>query len=277
MMNQNSVTHLSNKERKRIERKSKTAINLDQSSSPRKIKLEVEYDGSDFLGFQSQDSIANYRTVQSTIELAILRLTGEKMRIQGASRTDKGVHAKGQVISFITRSSRNDGEIVDGLNTRLPKDVAIRSAVTVGDTFNPRKCIDKTYTYHIQHGCIRPALKRNYVWHVRDQLCIDKMKITANHFIGKPLDFTSFTPKPLKTQSAAVNNVCHISAIVFLEYPDNLLNILITGDRFVFKLIRTLVGVMVDAGLEKIIPDEIPNIFESRDRNSCKSQSAPAQ
>mmetsp|Transcript_18195 Transcript_18195/g.44679 ORF Transcript_18195/g.44679 Transcript_18195/m.44679 type:complete len:399 (+) Transcript_18195:138-1334(+) len=200
----------------------------------RLIKMQVEYDGTMYCGWQSQISDPKYGTavdelglrppkkkararkdqtptVQDSVEEAIWRLTGETVRTRASSRTDAGVHALGQVCVFNTLSQASDAELLRGINTRLPKDVCVRRLSTVPSSFDPRKSTSKMYRYCITHGCPSPAVGRAYSWHVRDRLDVQKMQEAANHMVGRDMDFTSFASRSVLENRD--DRICRLSRL----------------------------------------------------------------
>lgn len=269
----------------------------------------VEYDGSNFNGFQAQEKLHSMRTVQETIEDALSRTTSEQIRVRAASRTDKGVHALGQVIVFASRCSAEDKVFRDALNNRLPDDVICRQMVRVeaasehgGCAFDPRADSKrKIYSYTILNGGHRPVLDRHRVWYVKKRLDVEKMNAAIEFFVAAPTakDYSSFTPKSSSAQneedgesSNPKGNVCALTSIKILEESMHLhddrvldasqsedeigrrLRIVFKGDRFLYKMVRNLVGTLVDIGLGRIAPESIPVILEAKNRGKA-GQGAP--
>ena len=155
----------------------------------RKIKLLLEYDGTAYQGWQVQK---NGDTIQGVLENGILKITGEHSRVIGASRTDAGVHALGQVAAFRTESMLDPETIKKALNALLPQDIRILNASEVGDSFHPRKGADrKTYFYIIANQSDSSAFLYRYAWMVRQPLDIKSMKEASQVLIGKH-NFSSF-------------------------------------------------------------------------------------
>lgn len=269
-------------------------------------KCVVAYDGSRFQGFQAQEQREAMRTVQETIEDALLRTTGETIRIRAASRTDAGVHARGQVIAFISKCASEDRVFRDALNNRLPDDVLCRSMTRITDgeepTFDPRAHSKrKIYKYTIVNGGLRPMFERERVWFVKKPLDVAKMREASAFFLTPPVakDFSSFTPqKALADHDGGSGSVCKITSIEIGIKPvdeDQLLDtnadtdtnlqiqdtgrkieIVFQGDRFLYKMVRNLVGTLVDVGLGRIAPESIPLVLEAKSRAKA-GQGAPPQ
>lgn len=261
----------------------------------------IAYDGSRFQGFQAQEQREARRTVQETIEDALLRTTGETIRIRAASRTDAGVHARGQVIAFVSRCAADDRVFRDALNNRLPDDVLCRSMTRITGTdesFDPRAhSKDKTYAYTIVNGGLRPVFGRERVWFVKKPLDVAKMREASAFFLQAPVakDYSSFTPqKALADHDGGNGNVCKITSIEIgvepvekdqilrldtdinlqNEDPGRRIEIVFQGDRFLYKMVRNLVGTLVDVGLGRIAPESIPLILEAKSRAKA-GQGAP--
>ncbi|KAG6974967.1 hypothetical protein JG688_00002805 [Phytophthora aleatoria] len=255
----------------------------------------VEYDGADFCGFQAQDQPGAMRTVQEAIEDALSRTTGEMElpRLRFASRTDTGVHALGQVIVFVSQCTEADRVFRDALNTRLPKDVLCRSMITMTEAeadFDP--CADakrKRYEYELVAGGLRPVAHRRNVWHVRKPLDVAKMQEAIDHLMAPPTtkDFSSFTPQ--KPADGERGNICTVSTIelhsdkcddrVDVQYQEDVatrIRLVFEGNRFRYKMVRNLVGTIVDVGLGRLKPDDIPVILAAKNRGKA-GQGAPPQ
>ena len=155
-----------------------------------KYKVLIEYDGSNFVGWQKQE---NGNSIQESIEIAIMKITSEKVTVFGAGRTDAGVHAKGQVAHFVTSNEITLDTIRDGLNQYLRNlSIAILKAEKVKEDFHARfSAIHRHYQYLLINRRSPLTFKKKYAWSVYKELEIDKMKIAANYFIGKH-DFNSF-------------------------------------------------------------------------------------
>ncbi|KAL7997712.1 putative pseudouridine synthase I, TruA, pseudouridine synthase, catalytic domain superfamily [Plasmopara halstedii] len=268
-------------------------LRIDASGSYIHRRCIVEYDGTNFCGSQAQDQPRNMRTVQEIIEDALRRTTGETTlpRLRFASRTDAGVHALGQVITIYSRCIESDRVLRDALNNRLPQDVLCRSVVTLNDiNFDP--CYDakcKRYEYRLVAGGLRPVGSRQNVWYISKRLNVAKMQEAIDHLMAPPTtkDFSSFTPH--KAGDGEHDNVCTISKIkLHLETVDNekdvqyqedvatKIRLCFEGDRFRYRMVRNLVGTIVDVGLGKLNSDDIPTIIAAKSRRMA-GQGAPPQ
>jgi tRNA pseudouridine38-40 synthase len=234
----------------------------------RNIKLIVAYDGTDFHGFQSQP---NLRTVQSELQQAIERLTGESIQITGSGRTDAGVHAWGQVVNFHTSSRIPIDKWLIAMNSVLPQDLVIRGAEEASRDFHARfDATAKTYLYQIDPGLYPDVFRRRHVWHVPYRLEIDSMRKAAVWFTGEH-DFTSFC----NASTPVEDKVRQIHEIRVEEFG-NVLKIWVHGNGFLWNMVRILVGTLVDVGRGRISSDEIPAILAAKDRTRA-GVTAPAR
>lgn len=232
----------------------------------RTLKLTVEYDGTEFAGWQSQ---VNGRAVQDDIEKALRQILQEEIRIVGAGRTDAGVHARGQVASLKTSSAVDTGKLLSGLNGVLPEDICIHSVEVVPESFHARfGAARRAYSYTIS---LHPtAIGRRYSWHVKYPLSVDILQSTAPEIVGRH-DFTSFC----KHEAEVENRVCEVMQSQWEVIPDGLVY-RIAADRFVHGMVRSLVGTMVDIARGYFSPDAMPGILAALDRRKAGT-AAPAR
>jgi tRNA pseudouridine38-40 synthase len=223
------------------------------------IRCAVEYDGTAFFGFQAQ---ASGRTVAGEIERALAELFEESVKITGAGRTDTGVHASGQVISFITARSFPFDRLAIALNSTLPHDISVRDAVIVPAGFSARfSARERTYVYAILNRPDRSALLAHRAYHVyRRALDLEAMRAAALHLIGE-LDFRSFCGV-LPESGVTVREVRALT----IDTRDDLMRVQIVADGFVHRMVRTIVGTLVECGLGRRDPSSIPAILAARDR-----------
>jgi len=234
----------------------------------RNVKLIIEYDGTNYHGWQKQK---NAKTVQDTIERAIKGLTGEKVDLIGASRTDFGVHALGQVANFITNSGIPGDRFSYALNRMLPDDIVIKESQEVDMDFHARyKAKGKRYRYLIYNSQFPSALLRHRTYHVSHKLDFESMQRAASYFLGTH-DFSAFR----SSGSSAKTSVRTITD-VSLEREDKIVKFEIAGDGFLYNMVRIIVGTLMEVGIGKIRADEIPQIIESRKRKRA-GRTAPAE
>lgn len=224
----------------------------------RRIKLVIEYDGSYFHGWQIQKNLIS---VQGEIEKAIFRITGEKVSVTGSGRTDAGVHAYGQVAHFDTRSKIPAEKFAEVLNTALPPSVAVVSSAEVSPDFHARfSAIKKTYKYKVLNRPIRSPIMDKRAWHVPMPLDLDRMNRAAAYFEGLH-DFTAFC--------ASGNNIKDFVRYIYdsrWTVEGDLLVYTVTGNGFLYNMVRIMTGTMVEVGLNKRPPESIPDILNKKDR-----------
>ena len=232
------------------------------------IKLIIEYEGTAYNGWQYQ---TNGLSVQEMIEKALSKITEEEIKIKGASRTDSGVHALGQVANFKTNSLAPLTAFKEGLNSLLPDDIIIVDSAFVDPDFDSIKsAIKKDYRYCIKTGNDKSILTRRFSWNIRKPLDIDSMKKAADYLVGEK-DFKAFQGAYPDTKTTVRNLI----SINFSNGPLDLLFIDFSADGFLKYMVRNIVGTLVEVGSGKISPDDIPKILESKDRTEA-GPTAPA-
>lgn len=220
-----------------------------------RIRAVVAYDGTDFEGFQRQPS---RRTVQGVLEDALERVTGRRVTILAAGRTDTGVHAEGQVIAFDVDWGHGLGPLQDALNAVLPPDVVIRAVEPAPPDFHPRyDALSRRYRYAVYNHPVRSPLARRYSLHVARPLDLAAMQAAAALVVGTH-DFAAFGRPPKGT-----NTVRHVfTADWRAEWP--WLYFDIEADAFLYRMVRTLVGTMLRVGLGRLSVEEFRKILLSR-------------
>jgi tRNA pseudouridine38-40 synthase len=226
----------------------------------------VEYDGTDYLGFQVQ---AQGATIQGEIECALAAVTQEWGRIIGAGRTDAGVHAQGQVITFSTTWRHPVGELHRALNAVLPKGIAVRELGAVAKSFHPRfDAVSREYCYTILNQPLRSPLARRFAHHLPRPLDVASMNEAAGALVGSH-DFASFGRAP-----QGDNTVREVyQARWTLEEPFVCFDVV--ANAFLYRMVRSLVGTLLLVGTGELPPDGFEEILRSADR-SMASQVAPA-
>lgn len=234
----------------------------------RRIKLTVAYDGTSYSGWQIQP---NADTVEGEIDRAIHRLTGENIHVIGASRTDAGVHALGNVAVFDTDSSIPDDRFKYALNQYLPKDIVIQHSEEVSPDFHPRHCdTRKTYQYRILNTDVSIPQRRNYTWHVQGSMDLDNMRRAAACLVGEH-DFKSFCC--VRTQAESTIRTIYSLGIV---QENNEVVIEVTGNAFLYNMVRIIAGTLVQVGRGSIAADSVIKMLEAADRTQA-GQTAPPQ
>ncbi|MDR2392258.1 MAG: tRNA pseudouridine(38-40) synthase TruA [Planctomycetota bacterium] len=227
-------------------------------------RATIEYDGSNYGGWQVQE---NAPSVQGALERALKFLTGKETRIRGAGRTDAGVHARGQTAAFPVPEKIPLGNLREALNSRLPSDIAVTAVREVADDFDPRRhCIRKQYTYSFLIGRPRPALDRRRSWQIPWPLSTEAMCAAAEMFLGEH-DFTSFCNR----ERAGRDNLRLVERSEMRELsPDaagrKRLVYYVEGKGFLYGMVRTIAGSLVEAGRQRFRPEDIADIMECRDR-----------
>jgi tRNA pseudouridine38-40 synthase len=225
----------------------------------RNIKLLIEYDGTDYVGWQRQ---LNGKSIQGEIERVLCEVLQEKVDVIGAGRTDSGVHARGQVANFHTSSHLGTEEIHRALNGLLPEDIVVHHAEEVPLDFHARySARERTYSYRI--NTVPTALMRRCSWWVKYSLNVDLMDQAGAAVVGMH-DFKSFCKA-----EADVNN--HICTVVLSKWSRDgaTLRYEITANRFLHGMVRSLVGTMVDVGRGYTTMQEFLQILEAKDRREA--------
>jgi tRNA pseudouridine38-40 synthase len=234
----------------------------------RRIKLTVEYDGTDFEGWQRQ--APPHRTVQEVLELAVAALVGEHCLVAGAGRTDAGVHARAQVASFVTKAAIPTDGLMRALNAALPPDVAVRDAEEVDPTFDARRSArGKHYVYRIWNRPERSPLHRRVSWHVRHRLDLEAMRRGAAPLLGEH-DFSAF-----RAAGCTARSPVRILRRLDISGED-LIAIDFEATAFLRHMVRNLAGTLVEVGLAARSPGDIPEILAGRDRTRA-GRTAPAK
>jgi tRNA pseudouridine38-40 synthase len=222
----------------------------------------VQYDGTNFLGYQIQ---ASGRTVQGEIEQALYRITQTTLRIEGAGRTDSGVHATGQVIAFKALWKHSSEALQRALNANLPDDVVVKNLGTVDEAFHPRfSALNRTYTYTIVNQPWPEVLQRRYAYHVKPKLNVTLMNRAGQLLIGAH-DFASFG-KPPQGEST----VRQVSQAKWLA-QGNQLTFYITANAFLYRMVRHIVGTLIQVGLGQLTVAAVKDILAAQN----PAQSAP--
>jgi tRNA pseudouridine38-40 synthase len=232
------------------------------------IKLILEYDGTAYAGWQRQP---DQPTIQEAIETAILGVTQINASVISAGRTDAGVHALGQVASFRIERDMTPREWIRALNAHLPKSIVVRSAALMPDTFHARHSAKgKLYEYRILNRQERPAVARDYCWHIHQPLDDAAMNQAGLVLIGSH-NFSSFQTQPTDNDDP----ICHLQRFTVFREGDRL-QIEAYANRFLKQMIRSIVGTLVEVGLNKRTPENLRTILNARDR-SAAGKTAPPQ
>ena len=249
----------------------------------RRILLRVAYDGTNYHGWQVQP---NAKTIEGELNRVLTQLTGEKIQVTGASRTDAGVHALGNVAVFDTASKIPAEKFSYALNQRLPEDIVIQSSLQVADDFHPRHCdCCKTYEYDILNRTFPLPAYRNTAYFLYGDLDLDAMRRACQAFPGEH-DFASFCAAGAQVQTT----VRTIYSLEVLEQqlavtgrgvssqrsPERLLTIRVRGNGFLYNMVRIIAGTLVEVGRGHIRPEEVEGIIAACDRAKA-GPTAPAR
>jgi tRNA pseudouridine38-40 synthase len=231
------------------------------------IKVVLEYEGSDFAGWQQQ---AHGRTVEAELKKALRSIVGRDTTVYAAGRTDAGAHAEGQVVNFHTDGRISPQRLLAALNARLPEDVAVLSAEAVPEDFHARYSARwRRYRYRYLDRPSRPALERGRCWHVRGPLDVDAMSEAARALIGKH-DWTTFCsasePQDARVREMRSARVTRRGDVVELE---------LVAEGFLRGLARSIGGALAEVGRGKRPPEWVGTILDARDRRQAP-RTAPA-
>lgn len=234
----------------------------------RTIKATVAYDGTNYQGFQRQK---NGVGVQQVLEKALTEVLQEPILIKAAGRTDAGVHALGQVISFVTESRIPPENYRRALEPHLPPDIAVREAEVVRDDFHARfDAVDKTYQYKIYYSPLPDPTQRNTTWEIREKLDVEAMNQAAALLLGKH-DFTSF-----KNQGSQDTSPVRTLTEARWVQDGDLYTFTITGDGFLYRMVRNIVGCLVRVGTGQWDKEDFAQVLAARNRKKA-GMAAPPQ
>lgn len=234
------------------------------------FKLTLQYDGTDFVGWQRQ---AAGVSIQGLLEEALRPIEGSAVTVHGAGRTDAGVHAIGQVASFRLAAAIAPERLMRALNAVLPRDLRVANAEVMPGDFHARfSATGKVYDYRIVQGAIVSPLVRRYVWHVRSRLNPEAMREAATAVLGEH-DFAAF-------QGARAHVHTTVRTVRRIEWTgagssEDPLVLQMEGDGFLRHMVRNLAGTLVEIGLGRMTPGSVGGILESRDRTRA-GPTAPA-
>lgn len=232
-----------------------------------RIALQVEYDGSQYYGWQSQPGL---RTIQEAVERAIGKVADEEISISCAGRTDTGVHATQQIVHFDTQKERSTRSWIHGTNSFLPKDVCVRWGKEMPDTFHARfSAVSRAYRYVIFNAPVRPALMRsNLTWQYR-QLDHRLMHDAGQYLLGE-LDFTSFRSVECQSKTPMRN----VTSLNVTRHHDFVV-IHIQANAFLHHMVRNIAGVLMSVGAGKKPVDWVQDVLSAKDRRKGAETAPP--
>ncbi len=235
----------------------------------RNIKMTIEYDGGRYQGWQRLGD--SDKTIQGKIENTLSEMTKTKIEIIGSGRTDAGTHAKGQVANFKTTSNLDLMAMRDHLNTYLPRDIIVKELEEVPERFHARYNVSgKKYSYYVWNTVVPSAFERNYSYHYPEQLDVEKMNEACSKLIGTH-DFIGFSALK-KTKKSTVRTIDEIT----IHREGDLLHFTFVGEGFLYKMVRIMMGTLLEIGAGVMEPTYIDAIFESGIRSDA-GMTVPSQ
>lgn len=235
----------------------------------RHVLLWVQFDGTDFSGFQRQAE--GTRTVADTLEAAWLRMLGEPVVARSSSRTDAGVHARRMPVLIRTDKTVPARGLMLGLNAHLPEDMAIQAADDVPPEFDVRAdAVGKRYEYRLTVGQARQPLRRRHAWQVRGPLDVPAMQAAAVHFAGIH-DFAGFRA----VGCTAASTIRHLRSVDVAEPEPGFVTVTVDGNAFLLNMVRIITGTLVDVGRGRLDALTVPQILLSGERSRA-GQTAPS-
>lgn len=233
----------------------------------RNIKLIVQYDGTDYAGFQVQPDVP---TIQGALEVALAHILKHDLRIRAAGRTDAGVHAIGQVVSVRTDAAIPAQALADALDNALPAAIAVPAGVEAPPEFHPQyDAVAKLYSYRILNRREPSPFIGRYAWHVRGPLDVDAMSTAAEALTGRH-DFSAFEA----AGGAAADKVRTLERLDCERHGD-MIEIRARADGFLYMMVRNIVGTLVEVGLGRLAPRAVGDILASRDRTNAGPTAPP--
>jgi len=256
---------------------------------PRWLKLTVAYDGRAYAGWQIQP---DKPTVQGAVQATWQKLTLETVSVTAAGRTDAGVHALGQIVGVSTKTRLTNNDLLRGLNALSPEDIKVIAVEDAPEKFHATyDAIGKTYRYQIHNARTPSVFDRHYAWHYPQPLDAEAMNRAGQALVGRH-DFSSFEsagserPDSIRTIHQLTVVRTHIAAFLrnvspsdaqhhALDSPDRI-TIEVSGDGFLYNMVRTIVGTLVDVGMGKHDPSWVAEVLATKDRRRA-GQTAPPQ
>jgi len=234
------------------------------------FRLTLEYDGTDFAGWQSQAQ--GERTVQATLAAALAEIAGAPVRVTGAGRTDAGVHAEGQVAAAVLETRLDAGTLLRALNAHLPRDVAVVDCAVAQDGFDPRReARSKLYRYAIWNAPVASPLRRRGFHHVPAPLDVAAMKEAVAHLLGRR-DFASFQA----AGSSVTDTVRTLTRVELTGAAGAEVVLAVEGDGFLRHMVRNVAGTLLEVGAGRRPPGSIPELLAAQDRTRA-GPTAPAR
>lgn len=243
----------------------------ENSNRMKNFKIEIQYEGTRYQGWQRQDSTGN--TIQGKFEAILAKMTGlDFVQVDGSGRTDAGVHALGQVANFRIDTELSAKEVMDYINQYLPEDIGVLSIGEMPERFHSRlNAKGKTYRYRIWNSRLPCVFERRYVYELPQQLDVDAMKAAAGYFVGTH-DFKAFTSNK-KSKKSTVRTIDAIR----LEKIGNEIVITYSGDGFLYHMVRILTGTLIEVGLGQRASGSMAELLQSNATRELSGALAPAK
>lgn len=234
----------------------------------KRVKIVVAYDGTNYCGWQVQP---NGITVEEVLNRSLSNLLGEKIEVMGASRTDSGVHSLGNVAVFDTNTRMPADKIAFALNQRLPEDIVVQGSCEVPSDWHPRyQESTKTYEYRILNRTFRMPTRRLDTYFYHYPLDVEQMSEAASYLVGTH-DFASFCAANAQVKST-VRTIYSCTA----QKENDIITIRVTGNGFLYNMVRIIAGTLIEVGAGKCRPEEIKDILAAENRDAA-GPTAPAQ
>lgn len=228
----------------------------------RNIKLTIEYDGGRYLGWQRLGN--SDKTIQGKIENVLKQITGTAIEIIGSGRTDAGTHAKGQIANFKTDTLIELPELLSSFNHQLPKDIVVKNAEEVSERFHARyNAAGKKYSYYVWNDVIPSAFKRNYSFHCTEKLDTALMDEACRKLIGTH-DFIGFSSLK-RTKKSTVRTMEELS----IQKEGGMLHFTFVGDGFLYKMVRIIMGTLLEIGAGGLPLETIDEVFKRKIRSDA--------
>jgi tRNA pseudouridine38-40 synthase len=227
----------------------------------RRYKMVVSYDGTRYAGWQTQPGHA---TIQGELERALKELTGEQQRMHSSGRTDRGVHARAQVMHFDLERAAEPRKLLRGFNALLTPDIRVLTLVPAPASFHARfSAREKEYRYFIHNDAVLPPTVRHYRAHVRDRLDVAAMQKAARALVGRH-DFAAFSANPNREIDGTVRSLRKLE----VRKRGREITIVARGDGFLYKMVRSLAGFLIRVGAGELSPDAASQILHSKLRTA---------
>ncbi|MBU3102781.1 tRNA pseudouridine(38-40) synthase TruA [Clostridium gasigenes] len=228
----------------------------------RNLKIEIEYDGSRYKGWQTQKG--NIATIQEKLESVIAKMTKEEIQVIGCGRTDTGVHAENYIANFTTNCEKTVEEMLDYLCEYLPEDIVVKAMKDTSERFHARyNVISKTYVYRINNNKYRNVFNKKYTCHIPEKLDIEQMQKAAAILVGTH-DFMSFTTLKNKSK-ATVRTINYIN----IRENDGNIEMEFNGNGFLKNMVRIITGTLIEIGLGTKKFEDMKKVLEAKQRSEA--------